>query len=135
VSLPETAAARPGAEPVPATPATPHASPAKTWALVVGGSGIVALGVGAAYGASSLSAYADAERECPTHHACSAAAMSLRDDAQTRAWVANIALGVGAVATAAGVWLWFSPPGSSSKASLHVAPLTGGASLSLAGAL
>jgi hypothetical protein len=87
------------------------------------------------YGVGSLSAYAEAERDCPTHHGCSSAAMSARDDAETRAWVANVALGVGVAATAAGLWLWLSPPAAATKSSLRLVPLVRGASLSFAGAL
>lgn len=135
-AAPEGPAAVPprAAAPAPVPPPAPQEA-SRTWALVVGGTGVVALGVGAAYGVSSLSAYADAEQQCPTHHGCGSAAMSARDDAQTRAWVANVALGVGVAATAAGIWLWLSPPGSRATTSLHLVPLVRGASLSLSGAL
>lgn len=73
--------------------------------LVVGGLGVVGLGVGTFFGLSSLDAYSDAERACPTHQDCSETARSARDEAQTKAWVANVALGVGVVTTGIGTWL------------------------------
>jgi len=136
LATPPATAPAPARAPEPAhpTPSSPRDT-SHTWALVLGGTGVLALGVGTAYGVSSLSAYADAERACPTHHDCDERAMSAGDDAQTRAWVANVALGVGAAATAAGVWLWLSAPRSAPQASLHVVPLAHGAGLSLRGAL
>jgi len=137
IPTPPATAAAPAKATEPARPAAPPPSgnAARTWALVLGGTGVVALGVGTAYGVSSLSAYSDAEQACPSHHGCSDAAMGARDDAQSRAWVANVAFGVGLAATTAGVWLWLSAPSSAPKVSLHVVPLAKGAGLSLAGAL
>jgi hypothetical protein len=121
-----------GAEQPPAV--VPHAR-SRTLAYILGGTGIAVLGVGAAFGASSLSAYANAESLCPTHHGCDPGAMEAWRDAQTRAWVANVALGLGLAATAAGVWLWVSPPRAGKGRALQLVPLARGAALSLEGAL
>jgi hypothetical protein len=73
---------------------------------VVGGAGLVALGVGAAFGALAASAYSDADSACPAHVHCSASALDSREKAGNRATVANVGVGVGIVATGFGLyWL------------------------------
>jgi len=77
-----------GPEPTSSSPVLPY---------VVGGIGVVALGVGTAFGFMARSAYSDAEDACPSTTGCSKEAMDLRDKAETRANIANIGVGVGLV--------------------------------------
>ncbi len=89
------ASARPGRGPLP-------------W--VIGGVGIAALGVGAAFGGLALSTYATAKSECPTKTGCSDDALSTRSRANAFANVANVGIPVGAVAVGAAVILLLTGP-------------------------
>jgi tetratricopeptide (TPR) repeat protein len=83
-----------------------------TLGYVVGGVGIVALGVGATFGILARSSYRDAEAACPSHVDCSPHAMDLRDQAGTRARVADVGIGIGLVGVAVGVVLIVTHSGS-----------------------
>jgi hypothetical protein len=111
------AAPAPGPAPVPApvsapAPAasaaaasSPPARSSPTLAYVVGGVGIVATGVGAAFGMMALSAHKDAEALCPSYKGCSDAALDKRDQAGTRATIANVGIGLGLVGIGVGTYL------------------------------
>jgi hypothetical protein len=88
----------------------------RTAGFVVGGVGVVALGVGAAFGVMALSSYAKADDACPAHTDCTQLTLDRGDRAVTQAWVANISLGVGLASVAAGSYLLFVTP-SKPKAS------------------
>jgi hypothetical protein len=99
--------------------------------LIVGGVGLVGLGIGTFFGVSSLRAYADAERECPSHSGCTDAVKDVRRDAETKAWVANISLGAGLLAVGAGAWLVFgSTDGGKEAVFVNISPVANGAEVS-----
>ncbi len=109
----------------------PRSAPLTGW--IVGGAGAVALGVGAAFGLSSLSAYHDADRLCPLHQNCTDDANSKRDRAETQAWVANIGLGLGLVGAGVGAYLILSSrrDASEPRTAIHASPRIGGGSLTV----
>jgi hypothetical protein len=114
----------------PRTAGTPE-SDSRLPGYIVGGVGLVGLGIGTFFGVSSLGAYADAERECPSHRGCSAAVRDTRRDAETQAWIANISLGAGLLAVGAGVWLVLgSSTGDERAVSVNVLPGPNGAEIS-----
>jgi len=123
--------------PPPIAPPPPQAAPARATdeendsrllGFVVGGVGLVGLGLGTYFGLSSLDAYSEAERACPTHHGCDGSVRSTRDEATTQAWISNVSLAVGIVATGAGAWLLFgSADKPSESVSVRVSPTAGGA--------
>jgi hypothetical protein len=77
----------------------------RTAGWIVGGAGLVALGVGAAFGVATLVNKHDSDRLCSSSPCDNPAALDANDRAHTDAWVADIALGVGVVALAVGVFL------------------------------
>lgn len=98
--------------------------------LVVGGIGLVALGVGTYFGLSSLDAYDEAEKACPTHRGCNETARDAREEAENKAWIANISFAAGIVATGVGAWLVLGSKGEGAKTvSVRVAPAPNGAVL------
>jgi tetratricopeptide (TPR) repeat protein len=99
----------------------------------IGGVGVVALGIGAGFGLASLASYSSAEKQCPTKRDCSSDAQTARNRAETQAWVADVALGLGLVGVALGTYVILTsksddPP---AKTSIRVAPRGDGASLVL----
>jgi hypothetical protein len=82
-------------------------SPLLVTGIVVGGVGIVAMGIGAAFGAMTLSDASQAETDpalCPANR-CSAAGEAFIDDARDKALVSTLGLSLGSIAVAAGVTL------------------------------
>lgn len=135
------------ASPPPLSPPPPQPKTGrKTAAYVIGAGGLVATAVGATFGALALSSYADAEKKCQTHTACSDDAMTTRERAGTRATIANVGIGVGVIALAtSGVLLLTSDgetrnatarPNKPRPARLGLEPVIGNGSggLSLTGA-
>ena len=99
----------------------------RTLAWVLGTSGLVSLGLGAAFGVRALNRYSEAKHLCPSHSGCSNDAIDAWHSAQTSAWVSNIGVGVGALACAASAWLFFGDSGNAHNVALSVAPLPSGA--------
>jgi hypothetical protein len=106
----------------------------KTWGWTVGGVGAAALVGGVVSGLSAKSAY-DAEKaaaaagDIPSFE-------SNRDTAKSRALMADVLYGVGAVGVGVGAWLVFSNPSAAESApsvSIGVAPASSGALVVLAG--
>ena len=97
--------APPAAPPV---AAPPPATGGHAVGWIIGGTGVAALAVGAGFGLASFSSYHDAESLCPSHRNCSIDALSARSSATARAWVSNVAFGVGLVGTGIGTWLLLS---------------------------
>lgn len=93
----------PTPKPAPAPDVGRHAS---AWPWLVGGSSVVLLGVGAWAGVSAIGDYRDADRACPAHVGCAQSVLDQRDRAQTKAWVANVTLGLGLVAAGGATWLF-----------------------------
>lgn len=102
-----------------------------TLPLIFGASGVASLAVGSYFGLRSLSQYAKAERACPSHRDCDAGAIDAWQGAKTSAWVANIGLPLGAVATVLSGWLFLSRNADRPKVGLGVAPAPDGASVAL----
>jgi hypothetical protein len=106
----------------PATPTTRErdAAPAsegsrKTWALVAGGVGVVAIGVGTVLALGAKHKYDEAKTHCRSGtDGCDAEAESISSDARKRGNVATVAFGVGVVGLATGGILWFTAPKPSS---------------------
>jgi hypothetical protein len=108
--------AAPVAAPIAA--ASPEAAQRGAGALpwILGGVGVAAIGVGAAFGAVALGTYDDAVTACPMRTGCSSDALDKKSSANTQANVANVAIGVGAAAVAAGVIVYLVRRPSSSDA-------------------
>lgn len=120
----------PAAPPPPETPAPRSTHPTLVPGLVVGGVGLVALAVGAGFGASALSKTKDANDRCPRSRCADQSAVSLNDTAGSHATLATVFVPVGAVATALGVFLVArTAPGTTARGSgprvLQVAPTIG----------
>jgi len=106
-------AASPGPTPLARTVASPVRETARstampTSALVLGGTGLALFAVGTYFGVSALSSYGTAGDLCPARHGCTDEALAARAKAGQRAWVANIALGAGLLASGGAVFLWLS---------------------------
>jgi hypothetical protein len=102
----------------------------KTWAVVLGGAGLVGIGVGTAFGLSAGSAWSRAQTECGSPTSCPqhAQAVSDHDSASNAATWSTVGFGVGAAAIVAGVVLWATAPsgGKSATASgVQVLPTMG----------
>jgi hypothetical protein len=116
----------------PSTPARGTASPWKTVGWVVGGAGIAALGVGAAFGLVAMNDKNDAQ--CNAARQCRSGPLA---DAWSAARVSDVAFVAGAALLAGGAaFVLFAPHASSGHesspvASLRVAPEVGAAGGSL----
>jgi len=84
-------------------------------AIIVGGVGVAGLATGLAFGLSAKSAYDDSKSQCDASY-CNAHGHDQRETALDRATVSTVAVGLGALATAAGVALWFAFPAPSAQA-------------------
>jgi hypothetical protein len=88
----------------------PHASvrgsTTRPIAIAVGALGVVALGVGAYFGARAIAKWNDSNSVCPGTTCTNAAGVSLANDAKDSARVADVTLAAGAVAVVAGVVLY-----------------------------
>jgi hypothetical protein len=77
--------------------------------VVSAAGGLVAIGVGTAFGLSAASTKSDADAEC-TSAGCTAAGKSLLADAGSSADVATVGFVVGGVLLATGAVLWITSP-------------------------
>jgi len=142
------------APPAPSTTAVPAAPPApadtgsssgrtqRTIALVVGGAGVVALGIGTYFGVTALSKKGDENAQCPggSSGPCNSTGVSLSQTAVSDGNVASVLLGVGAVAVVGAGVLWLTAPRAGAATATtttawRVSPLVGrdSAGLSVAG--
>ena len=96
--------------PAPAAGDVPRPAQAKSRVpgYAVGAAGLVALGVGGYFGLRAFSKWDDSKAHCPAG-ACDAQAVSLRNEANTAAWVSNVAVGLGVVGLGMGTYLVLSP--------------------------
>jgi hypothetical protein len=78
---------------------------ARTW--IAAGAATVAVGITVGFGISSLSSYHSADNSCPTHHNCSTQAISQRNTAETKAWIADAALGASLVTAGFAAYYWW----------------------------
>jgi serine/threonine-protein kinase len=74
--------------------------------IVIGAAGVVGLGVGTYFGLHAISKWHDANAACPGTSGCSADAVTLAQDAKQSARAADLAIGLGAAAVAAGIVLY-----------------------------
>lgn len=139
VELPELPRAPAAPEPSkPAPGASRDSSSAQgTWAIVLGGVGVVALAAGGYFGYRAYSRNKESRGQCRTDlpNACTEAGAALRQDASDAARLSTI-LGVGgAVVLAGGVTLALTAPSTSRDAHASSGPvqLPTGASLQLGG--
>ena len=118
VDIPELAPVAPGA-PLARGAKTPPAAPApksggstqRTIAIVVGGAGVVAMGLGTFFGVKASSTWDDAKSHCTDYpHGCGDEGVSLGKDANGQANVATAMFIVGGVALASAATLWFTAP-------------------------
>jgi hypothetical protein len=75
---------------------------------VVGGAGVALVGVGTFFGIQTLSKKKRSDELCPTDSTCTEEGARLNEEAQTSAWIANIAIGAGIVGIGAGTYLILS---------------------------
>ena len=83
-------------------------TPRKKIALIPGGVGVVAIGVGTYFGIAALETRQQAVRACPVFDGdvrCSSSGASSSHTAVQQAWVSDVALGAGIVGLAAAVYL------------------------------
>jgi hypothetical protein len=90
----------------------------RTVGLVLAGTGVASLLIGTAFALSARSTHNDLADACP-RDMCSASAVTLLDQERAESARADVALGIGVAALAAGAVVYFSAPTSSS-------PQTGG---------
>lgn len=107
----------------------------RTAAWVVGGAGVALVLVGGFFGVRTLAQKSDSDAHC-SRGACDAQGVSASDDAHKSANVANVAVGLGAIALGVSTYLWLTSAPRPASAALRVAPSVGTdrASLTLGGA-
>ena len=93
---------------------------ARIGALVAGGAGVVALGVGTVFGLRSKSKHDEATKACPSSPCTTKEGSDLWNDAISAGNIATIGFIVGAVGLAGGVALWFVGAPESSGGSTQV---------------
>jgi hypothetical protein len=84
----------------------------RTVAWVLGGVGVVAAGVGTAFGVDAISKSNDAKSHCPTSSCSDSNAIQTNSDAKTSAAVSDVFFGGAIVMVAAGAILYFTAPAS-----------------------
>jgi hypothetical protein len=85
-------------------------SPLRTWAILAGGTGVVALGIGVGFAVVAKTKDTQAGRYCDGDRCTDARALTLTDEATSAATIANVAIVTGAVFVAGGVTLWLLAP-------------------------
>jgi hypothetical protein len=79
-------------------------------AIVVGGAGVLALGVGGFFGLSAQSSYSDSKDLCSDSNICTQHGSDLRSSASSKALVSTVATGVGIAGLATAAVLWLTAP-------------------------
>jgi hypothetical protein len=108
-----------------------RANPALPWrvaALTSAAAGVVALGLGAAFGAESMRKHSEAENACPGTTCSTAAGASLWHEAVTAGNASTASFVLGGLGLVGGGILWFCAPRSNGagiqigidRASVHV---------------
>jgi hypothetical protein len=103
----------------------PSSSTQPTWGFLVGGVGIAAVGVGAAFGGLALSKRSTLETESHDPSVGSTRFYSDRSNADTLAAVSTAGFIVGGVALAGGIALVATAPSASRVGSIRLAPSVG----------
>lgn len=99
---------------LPKLQAANEGSPWRTTAIVVGAVGVAGMLTGLGFGISAKSAYDSSKSNCDQNF-CNPQGYDQQQRALDHATVSTIAFGVGAVATAAGVVIWFASPEPNSR--------------------
>jgi serine/threonine-protein kinase len=86
--------------------ASERASGTHAVAFVAAGAGVLAAGVGTAYGLWARSTYEGSQRECRTERFCSARGLSLRESAERKALLSTVAFASGGVLLGSAAVLW-----------------------------
>jgi hypothetical protein len=94
----------------PAAPAASKLGSQRTFALVAGGIGVVAVGVGTVFGLKSRSRHDDAAKYCTGGSCTDTRGVTAGNDAHAAGNVSTIVMIVGAAGLAGGVVLWLSAP-------------------------
>lgn len=121
----------------PAHGEAPHAerSSLRPAAIVVGGAGLVAIGVGAYLGLRTIALKNDGDRHC-TGAYCDSSGLASENDAHTTATWSTIAFGAGLGAIGVATLLWLASPSSAPASNARVRVVPGatarGASIALA---
>jgi len=108
---PPMVAVLPASEPAETPPAAHSGGGQRTAGVVVGITGLAALGVGSYFGAKALSQAADANRACSLTLCTNRNAVQTNNDAKSNATAADVILGAGLLAVGVGVALWIAAPG------------------------
>jgi hypothetical protein len=85
----------------------------KTWAIVIGGAGLVAAGLGGYFGAVAIGKRNDADPHCPSR-SCDPTGAAMIADARNAATSSTVLLAVGGAAIGAGITLFVWPTRHSS---------------------
>jgi hypothetical protein len=109
----------------PATESSTTGSTLRTTGIIVGATGLVAIGVGAAFGLSAKSKNDEAAGMCTGVECRDPRAVSLTDDARSAATVSTIGFVAGGVLLASGVGLFLFAPKMESKTAVRLAPRVG----------
>ncbi len=122
----------------PPAPAVESGSGRRTAGVIVGATGVIALGVGSIFGLRAFSKWSDSDKACPAS-SCTHDGVVAADDARTAARIADIAFAVGVLGVGIGAYLIFSSPASPSLASpakvgVRLAPASHGGALVIDGA-
>ena len=126
----------PPGEPAPTPPPAYEPAPSPPiLGYAIGGAGIASLGLGVIFGISASSARSDAEAQCVNDGSgtyCPKAVADLLSDADSRALVADIALGLGLAAVGVGAYLVLThDPEAGTSTELSTTALPGGGRMSL----
>jgi hypothetical protein len=78
--------------------------------LITGSAGVVALGIGAYFGASAISESNDAKKQCRSSPCGSSSAVNENDSAKTSALVSDVTVVIGLAAIGAGAFLYLTAP-------------------------
>jgi serine/threonine-protein kinase len=106
----------------------------RTVGLVVGAAGIVALGVGGAFGIVAKSTYDSAIAKCTPQNTCPASGVSGVSDARGQATLATVMMALGAGALVGGGITYFTAPRSPSRSvALRAVAAPGGGAVMLGG--
>jgi hypothetical protein len=108
---------------LPAEGSTSRASPWRTIGLVIGGTGVVALGVGTALGLVAKSENDESNTSGCHGNNCTPEAAAMRHDALNAATASTASFVAGGVLAAAGVVIWLVAPSSGVNRSLGAAPV------------
>jgi len=128
LAVAEIAVAPAPAAPEPPTPiVAPSGSSQRTIAFVVGGAGIALLGVGAYFGVEAISDTQQVKSSCPAVQCSNASTVALDGTAKTDAVVADIVMGAGVAALAAGAILYFTDHPRAATTGFRIAPWLGSA--------